>query len=312
MKNTSSARVRIVEVGPRDGLQNEPQPISTAAKAELISRLARAGLSEIEVTAFVSPRKVPQMADHAVLLRSLEHRSGVRYVVLVPNMQGFEAAIAAGAEEVAVFASASEGFSRQNIGCSIAESMDRFRPVLAEARRLGVRVRGYVSCALGCPYEGSVLPSQVARVALELEEMGCWEISLGDTVGAGTPPSTRAMLIEVGKRIPVSKLAGHFHDTWGRALLNVFVSLELGVRAFDSSVAGLGGCPYAPGASGNVATEDLLSMLHALGYETGVDLVEVCEAGAWICAVLGRKPNSKAGQAIAAQLVRNAQRASDD
>lgn len=301
MTGALPSHVRIVEVGPRDGLQNEPRPVATAIKAELISRLAEAGLEVIEATAFVSPKRVPQMADHDRLLRGLKRRSGVAYPVLVPNMRGFEAAIAAGAEEVAVFAAASEGFSRQNIGCSIAESMERFRPVLAEAKRCGVRVRGYVSCVLGCPYDGAVAPAAVADVAGTLHEMGCWEISLGDTIGTGTPPQTKAMLAEVTKRVSVSRLAGHYHDTWGRALLNVYASLEEGVGAFDSSVAGLGGCPYAPGASGNVATEDLVSMLHALGIETQIDLPRLCETAAWICEVLGRRPSSKVGQAVVAQ-----------
>jgi hydroxymethylglutaryl-CoA lyase len=301
MKSALPSRVRVVEVGPRDGLQNERQPVATETKAELIARLTEAGLSSIEVTAFVSPKRVPQMADHDVLLRSLRRQPGVTYAVLVPNMRGFEAAMAAGAQEVAVFAAASEGFSRHNIGCSIAESMDRFRPVLAAAKRRGVGVRGYVSCVLGCPYEGAVAPSAVAEVARELHEMGCWEISLGDTIGTGTPLQTKAMLAEVAKRVPVSRLAGHYHDTWGRALLNVYASLEEGVRAFDSSVGGLGGCPYAPGASGNVATEDLVAMLHALGIETGIDLRLVCETAAWIGETLGRTPGSKVGQAMAAQ-----------
>ncbi len=304
MTGALPAHVRIVEVGPRDGLQNERQPVATAIKAELISRLAGAGLKAIEATAFVSPKRVPQMADHDRLLRGLKRQAGVAHPVLVPNMQGFEAAVAAGAEEVAVFTAASEGFSRQNIGCSIAESMERFRPVLAEAKRSGVRVRGYVSCVLGCPYEGAVVPAAVAEVAGALHGMGCWEISLGDTIGTGTPPRTKAMLAAVTKRVPVSRLAGHYHDTWGRALLNVYASLEEGVGVFDSSVAGLGGCPYAPGASGNVATEDLVSMLHALGIETGIDLPRLCETAAWICEVLGRRPGSKVARAVAADLAR--------
>ena len=304
MTGALPSQVRIVEVGPRDGLQNERQPVATAIKAELISRLAGAGLKAIEATAFVSPKRVPQMADHDRLLRGLKRQAGVAYPVLVPNMQGFEAAVAAGAEEVAVFTAASEGFSRQNIGCSIAESMERFRPVLAEAKRSGVRVRGYVSCVLGCPYEGAVVPAAVAEVAGALHGMGCWEISLGDTIGTGTPPRTKAMLAEVTKRVPVGRLAGHYHDTWGRALLNVYASLEEGVGVFDSSVAGLGGCPYAPGASGNVATEDLVSMLHALGIETGIDLPRLCETAAWICEVLGRRPGSKVARAVAADLAR--------
>jgi len=304
MTGALPSHVRIVEVGPRDGLQNERQPVATAIKAELISRLAGAGLKAIEATAFVSPKRVPQMADHDRLLRGLKRQAGVAYPVLVPNMRGFEAAVAAGAEEVAVFAAASEGFSRQNIGCSIAESMERFRPVLAEAKRCGVRVRGYVSCVLGCPYEGAVAPAAVADVAGTLHEMGCWEISLGDTIGTGTPPQTKAMLAEVSRRVPVSRLAGHYHDTWGRALLNAYASLEEGVGVFDSSVAGLGGCPYAPGASGNVATEDLVSMFHALGIETGIDLQRLCDTAAWIGEVLGRRPSSKVGQAVFADLVK--------
>lgn len=302
MTRALPSHVRIVEVGPRDGLQNERQPVATAIKAELISRLAGAGLKVIEATAFVSPKRVPQMADHDRLLRGLKRQAGLSYPVLVPNMQGFEAAVAAGAEEVAVFTAASEGFSRQNIGCSIAESMARFRPVLAAAKRSGVRVRGYVSCVLGCPYEGAVAPAAVAEVAGTLYEMGCQEISLGDTIGTGTPPRTKAMLAEVTKRVPIGRLAGHYHDTWGRALLNVYASLEKGVGVFDSSVAGLGGCPYAPGASGNVATEDLVSMFHALGIETGIDLPRLCETADWICEVLGRRPGSKVARAAAADL----------
>ncbi|MBK8209697.1 MAG: hydroxymethylglutaryl-CoA lyase [Rhodospirillales bacterium] len=291
--------VRIVEVGPRDGLQNEQRPVATAIKTELIARLARAGLTAIEATAFVSPRRVPQMSDHDAVLRGIERWPGVSYPVLVPNIRGFEAAVMAGAEEVAVFTAASESFSQQNIGCSIAESLDRFRPVLSAAKRHGIRVRGYVSCALGCPYEGAVLPSAVAKVASALHELGCGEISLGDTIGVGTPPATKTMLAEVAKHVPINALAGHYHDTWGRALLNVYASLEVGVTVFDSSVAGLGGCPYAPGASGNVATEDLVALCDALGIETGVDLRLVCEAGAFICEALCREPVSKIARAMA-------------
>jgi hydroxymethylglutaryl-CoA lyase len=233
------------------------------------------------------------------VLRGIERRPGVSYPVLVPNVRGFEAAVMAGADEVAVFAAASENFSQQNIGCSIAESLDRFRPVLTAAKRHGVRVRGYVSCALGCPYEGAVPPSAVAKIAKALYEMGCVEISLGDTIGVGTPPTTKAMLAEVAKHVPTHALAGHYHDTWGRALLNIYASLEVGVAVFDSSVAGLGGCPYAPGASGNVATEDLVAMCDALGIETGVDLRLVCEAGAFICEALCREPASKIARVMA-------------
>ncbi|HYN37651.1 MAG TPA: hydroxymethylglutaryl-CoA lyase [Rhodospirillales bacterium] len=293
--------VRIVEVGPRDGLQNESRPVPTAVKLDLIARLGKAGLKTIEATAFVSPQRVPQMADHDAVLRGIERRPGVVYPVLVPNLQGFEAALAAGAEEVAVFAAASESFSRSNINCSIAESLDRFRPVLRAAKRHGVRVRGYVSCVLGCPYEGSVAPAAVAAVARALHEMGCCKISLGDTVGVGTPPATKAMLAAVAESIAIDRLAGHYHDTWGRALLNVQASLEMGVAVFDASVAGLGGCPYAPGASGNVATEDLVALLDALGIDTGVDLRLLCDAGAAICEALGRESRSKAAQAMAAR-----------
>lgn len=300
MSKTLPRHVRIVEVGPRDGLQNEPVPVPTAVKTELIARLADAGLGTIEATAFVSPRRVPQMADHDAVLRGLDRRAGVRYPVLVPNIRGFEAALAAGAEDVAVFAGASEGFSVHNIGCSIAESLERFKPVLAAAQRRDVPVRGYVSCVLGCPYEGEVPPSAVAGVARALYEMGCWEISLGDTIGVGTPPATEAMLREVARYVPVSALAGHFHDTWGRALLNVYAALDAGLTVFDCSVAGLGGCPYAPGASGNVATEDLVAMMDVLGIETGADLSKLCDAGAWICGILGRSPGSRAARAVAA------------
>lgn len=293
--------VRIVEVGPRDGLQNEPQPVATATKLDLIRRLAAAGLTTIEATAFVSPKRVPQMADHAAVMQGIERRAGVHYPVLVPNIQGFEAALAAGARDIAVFTAASETFLRYNINCSIAESLERFRPVLNAAKWHGVAVRGYVSCALGCPYEGAMPPSTVASIARALHEMGCVEISLGDTIGAGTPASTTAMLAAVAEHVPVSALAGHFHDTWGRALLNIHAALQAGVRVFDTSVAGLGGCPYAPGASGNVATEDAVALFDALDIETGVDLAALCDAAVHICAVLGRRPASKVAQAVAAR-----------
>ena len=257
-------QVRIVEVGPRDGLQNEPRPVSTEDKLELIERLALAGLTTIEATAFVSPKWVPQMADHAEVLRRVKRHPGVTYPVLVPNMKGFEAALAAGAEEVAVFGAASEAFSQKNINCSIAESLERFRPVIEAAKQHGVRVRGYVSCVLGCPYQGEVAPEAVAQVARELFAMGCYEISLGDTIGAGTPGWTKVMLEAVAKDVPLDKVAGHYHDTFGQALANIYASLETGVAVFDSSVAGLGGCPYSPGASGNVATEDVVYMLNGL------------------------------------------------
>src|SRR5918992_2185328 len=296
-----SRRVRIVEVGPRDGLQNEPRAVPTAVKIQLIDKLAGAGLTTIEATAFVSPQWVPQMADHSEVMRGIERRPGVAYPVLVPNVKGFEAALEAGADEVAVFGAASETFSDKNINCSIAESLERFRPVLRAAKQNGVRVRGYVSCALGCPYEGEIRPEAVAGVAEQLHDMGCYEISLGDTIGVGTPGKVQAMLETVAKRVPVEQLAGHYHDTYGQALVNIYASLEMGVGVFDSSVAGLGGCPYAPGAAGNVATEDVVYMLDGLGIETGVDLELVCDAGAYICAALARESQSKAARAVAAK-----------
>jgi len=294
-------KVRIVEVGPRDGLQNEPASVPAAVKIELIDRLADAGLKSIEATAFVSPKWVPQMADHAEVLRGIRRRPRVAYPVLVPNMQGFDAARDAGAGEIAVFAAASETFSRRNINCGIAESLERFRPVLAAARRAKIRVRGYISCVAGCPYEGSVKPQAVAAVAKELVDMGCYEISLGDTIGVGTPGKIRALIDGVAKKVPVGRLAGHYHDTYGQALANVYASLEAGVTTFDSSVSGLGGCPYAKGATGNVATEDLVYMLEGLGIETGVDLTKLRRAGEFICAALGRTPGSKAARALAAK-----------
>jgi hydroxymethylglutaryl-CoA lyase len=294
-------RVRVVEVGPRDGLQNEPRAVPTAVKLELIEKLARAGLKAIEATAFVSPKWVPQMADHAEVMRGIRRRSGVAYPVLVPNMKGLEAALAAGVQEIAVFGAASESFSLKNINCSIAESLERFRPVLQTAKQHGVRVRGYVSCVLGCPYEGEIKPEAVASVAGQLHDMGCCEISLGDTIGVGTPAKTLTMLKAVAKRVPVERLAGHYHDTYGQALVNIYASLGMGVAVFDSSVAGLGGCPYAPGAAGNVATEDVVYMLDGMGIESGVDLELVCEAGAFICNALAREAQSKVARAVAAK-----------
>jgi len=288
-------RVQIVEVGPRDGLQNEPAEtfVPTEVKLGLIARLADAGLTRIEATAFVSARRIPQMADHDALLRALPRRAGVRYGVLTPNLQGLEAALAAGAEEVAVFGAASETFSQKNIHCSIDESLQRFESVVRVARQHSIPVRGYVSCALGCPYEGRIEPSAVAQVAGALHAMGCYEISLGDTIGVGTPLATQAMLEACAARIPVGELAGHFHDTYGQALANVYAALQAGVRVFDASVAGLGGCPYAPGASGNLATEDLLYLLQGLGIETGVSLDTLLQADRYICQVLGRTTRSR-------------------
>ena len=293
--------VKIVEVGPRDGLQNEKTIVPTAIKLELIERLAQAGLKTIEATAFVSPKWVPQMADHAEVMKGLKRQPGVAYPVLTPNLKGFEAALAAGAKEVAVFGAASETFSQKNLNCSIAESLERFRAVMDAARAHSVRVRGYVSCVLGCPYEGEVTPAAVTRVAHSLYDMGCYEISLGDTIGIGTPGKTQRMLEAVAKDVPMEKLAGHYHDTYGQALANIYASLEMGVTVFDSSVAGLGGCPYSPGASGNVATEDVVYMLEGLDIDTAVDLGALAEAGAFICQVLQRQPESKVARALAAK-----------
>jgi hydroxymethylglutaryl-CoA lyase len=294
-------KVRIVEVGPRDGLQNEKMEVPTKVKLELIGRLADAGLPAVEATAFVSPKWIPQMADHTEVLEGIKRKPGVSYPVLTPNLKGFEAARAAGATEVAVFGAASESFSRKNINCTIAESFERFRPVTDAARQAGIKVRGYISCVLGCPYEGEVAPAKVAEVARALHDMGCYEISLGDTIGVGTPGKTKVMIEACAREVPIERLAGHYHDTYGQALANIYASLELGVATFDSSVAGLGGCPYAKGASGNVATEDVVYMLHGLGIETGVDLDKVVEIGRWICGVIGKEPQSKAGKAIAAK-----------
>jgi len=286
-------RVRIVEVGPRDGLQNEKQIVSTDTKVELIARLGAAGLPAIEATSFVSPKWVPQMGDNAEVMARIARLPGVDYPVLTPNLKGFEAALAAGAKEVAVFGAASESFSQKNINCSIAESLDRFVPVVEAAKAAGVRVRGYVSCVLGCPYEGEVAPEAVASVAATLFDMGCYEVSLGDTIGTGTPGKTRRMLDAVARRVPIDKLAGHYHDTYGQALVNIYASLQAGVATFDASVAGLGGCPYAAGASGNVATEDVVYMLDGLGVETGIRLDALVETSAWICERLGRSNGSK-------------------
>jgi hydroxymethylglutaryl-CoA lyase len=292
---------RIVEVGPRDGLQNEPGEVPTEVKLELIERLADAGLPAIEATAFVSPKWIPQMADHTEVLERLRRKPGVSYPVLTPNLKGFEAARAAGAKEVAVFGAASEAFSKKNINCSIAESLERFRPIASEAAKSHIKVRGYVSCVLGCPYEGEIRPEQVAEVAGALFDMGCYEISLGDTIGVGTPGKTRAMIEACAKRVPIAQLAGHYHDTYGQALANIYASIGLGMSTFDSSIAGLGGCPYAAGASGNVATEDVVYMLHGLGIETGVDLERLVQVGEWISSLLHKSSNSKAGKAMSAK-----------
>jgi isopropylmalate/homocitrate/citramalate synthase len=295
-------KVRIVEVGPRDGLQNEAGRVPTEIKIELIHRLAEAGLAAVEATAFVSPKWVPQMADNAQVFAGLRRKPGVAYPVLVPNMKGFEAARAAGVEEIAVFGAASETFSRKNINCSIAESLERFAPVVRAARANKMRVRGYISCVAGCPYEGEVKPQAVAAVAEKLYKMGCYEISLGDTIGVGTPGRIGTVIEAVARRVPIGKLAGHYHDTYGQALANIYASLEAGVRTFDTSVAGLGGCPYAKGATGNVATEDVVYMLDGLDIKTGVDLMKVLRAGQFICRALGREPSSKVARALASKL----------
>ncbi len=297
-------KVRLVEVGPRDGLQNEMQPVPAATKIELIDRLAACGLTAIEAAAFVSPKWVPQMADAAEVMQGIDRRTGVSYPVLVPNEQGLEAALAAGASEIAVFAAASEAFSQKNINCSVRESLERFKPVLARAKGAeanGIRVRGYVSCVLGCPYQGEVTPAAVADVAWALFEMGCHEISLGDTVGLGTPEKAKAMIEAVARRVPIKKLAGHYHDTWGMAIANIYASLQMGVNVFDASVGGLGGCPYAQGASGNVATEDVVWLLQGLGIDCGVNLDALVDTAAWISGQLGRAPTSKVAQALLAR-----------
>lgn len=293
--------VRVVEVGPRDGLQNEAKTVPTATKVALIERLADAGLKTIEAGSFVSPKWVPQMADTAAVMQALKRQPGVAYQVLVPNLKGFEAAQAAKADEVAIFAAASETFSRRNINCSIAESLERFVPVTEAAKTAGIRVRGYISCVVDCPYEGAVAPSAVADVAARLHALGCYEISLGDTIGSGTPARVVAMIEAVAQRVPRNRLAVHCHDTYGQALANIFAALESGIATVDSSVAGLGGCPYAPGAAGNVASEDVVYMLDGLRIGHGVDLAKLAAAGRFISDALGREPASKCAKALAAK-----------
>lgn len=288
---TLPAQVKIVEVGPRDGLQSETA-VTTAAKIALVEALAMAGLDYIETGAFVSPKWVPQMADSGAVFAGIQRQAGVTYAALTPNLQGFAAAMAAGADEVAIFAAASEAFSQRNINCSIAESFDRFAPVIAAAHARNIRVRGYISCVLGCPYQGDVSQRQVAQVAAQLSAMGCYEISLGDTIGVGTPLQAQRMLGAVAEQVPIQQLALHFHNTYGQALTNIAACLDLGASTIDSAVAGLGGCPYAKGASGNVATEDVLYLLQGLGIETGVDLAAVVDAGAAICSHLAHGPRS--------------------
>ncbi|HEY0504543.1 MAG TPA: hydroxymethylglutaryl-CoA lyase [Lysobacter sp.] len=292
--------VRIVEVGPRDGLQNEKAIVATADKIALIDRLSGTGLRSIEATSFVSPKWVPQLADAAEVFTGIHRAPGVRYPVLVPNEQGYERARAVGVDEIAVFTAASEAFNRKNINAGIDESLQRFAPVMERARADGVAVRGYVSTVLGCPYQGEVPLADVVRVARALHDMGCYEISLGDTIGVGTPGKARAMLLAVAQEVPINALAVHFHDTYGQALANILACLEEGVAVVDSSVSGTGGCPYARGASGNVATEDVVYMLHGLGVETGVDLAKLADTGRWLAGLLGRETGSKVGKALAA------------
>ena len=294
-------RVRMVEVGPRDGLQNEPAIVPTPIKVGLIDRLTAAGLPAIEATSFVSPKWVPQMADNAQVMAAIRRKPGVGYPVLTPNRQGFDAALAAGCDEVAVFVAASETFSRKNTNCSIVEGIERAQTVVRAASAHGVRVRGYISCVLGCPYEGEIAPERVRDVAAALWAMGCYEISLGDTIGTGTAGKTQKLIETVAAAVPIAEQAGHFHDTYGQALANIYAALQLGVATFDSSVAGLGGCPYAKGATGNVASEDVLYLLSGLGIETGVDMTRLRVAGSYIPAHLGRPPVSRVARALDAK-----------
>jgi hydroxymethylglutaryl-CoA lyase len=293
-------KVKIVEVGPRDGLQNEKQLVPTETKIELIERLADAGLRVIEATSFVSPKWVPQMGDNAAVLQGIKRHPAAVYPVLTPNLQGFDAAVQAGATEVAIFGAASESFSRKNINCSIAESLKRFEPVVSAASALEIKVRGYVSCVVACPYEGAVAPAQAASVARTLFDMGCYEVSLGDTIGVGNPASITRMIEACAGAVPIERLAGHYHDTYGMAIANIYASLQLGMATFDASVAGLGGCPYAKGASGNVATEDVVYLLDGLGIATGIDVAKLAAIGAWISSAINRPNGAKAGRALCA------------
>ena len=295
------SKVRIVDVGPRDGLQNESASIALEDKIALVQNLASAGLGMIETGSFVSPKWVPQMADSGAVFSSISRKPGVVYSALTPNMQGFEAALAAGADEVAIFAAASESFSQKNINCSIEESLARFAPIMAAAKLKGIRVRGYVSCVLGCPYEGDISPQSVLAVSQKLLDMGCYEVSLGDTIGVGTPAKTAALLKLLLNHLPAEKLAVHFHDTYGQALANILMALQQGIAVIDSSVAGLGGCPYAKGASGNVASEDVVYMLHGMGIDTGINLDALVNAGDAIMRALGRENQSKVAKAIMAK-----------
>ena len=293
--------VKIVEVGPRDGLQNEATPISADDKINLIEKLADAGVNYIESGSFVSPKWVPQMGTSTEVFEKVNRIEGVTYAALTPNMRGFEAAVAVNADEVAIFGAASQSFSQKNINCSIEESLERFAPIMEAAKKANIKVRGYVSCVLGCPYEGDIEPEQVALVAEKLLAMGCYEISLGDTVGVGNPASVTKMIQAVSARVPVEKLAVHFHDTYGQALTNIYAALQLGVSVVDSAIAGLGGCPYAKGASGNVATEDVVYMLNGLGITTGIDFTKLLQAGWFISDKLGKAPISKVSNTYLSQ-----------
>lgn len=300
-KLSMPSSVKIVEVGPRDGLQNEKIQINAEDKIALIDQLAQAGVSYIESGSFVSPKWVPQMATSAAVFEGISRIDGVTYAALTPNMRGFDGAIAVNADEVAIFGAASEAFSQKNINCSIEESLARFEPIMAAANKAGIRVRGYVSCVVGCPYDGFIEPEKVADVAEKLFKMGCYEISLGDTVGVGTPASVKKMLQAVSARVPVAKLAVHFHDTYGQALTNIYAAIQMGVKVVDSAIAGLGGCPYAKGASGNVATEDVVYMLNGLDIKTGIDFDKLLKAGWFISDKLGKAPVSKVSNAMRAQ-----------
>ncbi len=302
-------KVRLVDVGPRDGLQNEPGVVPTDVKVELIERLADAGLSAVEATSFVSPKWVPQMADHTEVMQRIQRKPGVSYPVLVPNMKGLDSALAAGVEEIAGFSAATESFSQRNTNCSIEESMERFAPVCEKALASGVKVRGYISVVLECPFEGPVNPRVVADIAKRLMDMGCYEVSLGDTTGMGTPGRTKLLMETVARDIPPFKLSGHFHDTFGQALANILASMEVGVATFDASIAGLGGCPYSPGATGNVATEDVLYMLDGMGIETGINMDRLLDAAQYICDALKRQTVSRAGRALLAKRKRVLERA---
>ena len=299
-------QVTLVDVGPRDGLQNEAQPVATAHKVELVHRLQAAGLKEIEVTSFVSPKWVPQMADGAAVMAAIERRAGVHYSVLVPNMKGLEAALPTRPDEVVVFGAASEAFSQRNINCSIEDSIERFRPVVAAARAAGVKVRGAISCALGCPYQGEVSLDDVERVVQLMKAIGVQHVGVADTIGVATPRRAQAALERALKHYPLAEVSGHFHDTYGQALANIYACLELGVHTFDTSVAGLGGCPYAKGATGNVASEDVVFMLNGLGIDCGIDLDALVDAGAFISGVLGRAPISRAAKALLSQREKSA------